>query len=254
MTGRALIGHTGFVGSHLARQGAYDAFFNSKNFREMAGKRFDHVVCAGVSAVKWWANRNPEADWEAIWALRDVLAEVRAGSFILISTVDVYPDPRGVDESSEILPLEQAYGRHRREFELFVAQRFPGAMIVRLPGLFGAGLKKNLIFDALAKRDLSGFHPDSTFQFYDLERLTADIDVARGAELETVNFAVEPVSVAAVLDALGCAEGHQPTASQPLQYDMRTIHAALWGRENPYLETASECLGRIGRFARTGAR
>jgi hypothetical protein len=249
MSGRALIGHTGFVGSHLMEQGDFDAFFNSANFRDMAGHRFDEIVCAGVSAVKWWANRNPEADWQAIADLCDVLTQVRAGHFVLISTVDVYPDPQGVDETSELSLSEQPYGRHRRLLELFVAERFPATMIARLPGLFGKRLKKNLVFDALSGRVLSGFHPDSTFQFYDLERLTGDIAVARAAGLPMINLAVEPVSVARTLAALGSAEAGSEEAPGPARYDMRTAHAKLWGRDGGYIESAGDCLARMARFA-----
>ena len=49
--------------------------------------------------------------------------------------------------------------------------RFPGALIVRLPGLFGAGLKKNLIYDFVHDNRLDLIHPDGQFQFYDLERI-----------------------------------------------------------------------------------
>ena len=37
MATRALIGHTGFVGSNLARQGAFDALYNSSNIESIAG-------------------------------------------------------------------------------------------------------------------------------------------------------------------------------------------------------------------------
>lgn len=246
---RVLIGHTGFVGANLAAQAPFDLTFNSANFRDMTGRHFGHVTCAGVQAVKWWANQNPEEDRARIAALEAVLSTVTADAFTLISTVDVYPDPRGVDEG-DVPPAEGApYGRHRREFELFVAARFAGATIVRLPGLFGRGLKKNLVFDVLAGKDLSGFDARSTFQFYHLDRLAKDIAVARAAGLGTINLAVEPVSVATVVEAMtGRAWTHR-TERPPVAYDMRTRHADLWGRTGPYVEGADETLSRIAAFA-----
>lgn len=250
MRKRALIGYTGFVGGALARQGRFDAVFNSRSIGEMAGRCFDEVVCAGVSAVKWRANSEPEADLAGVRALLDVLARVEARRFTLISTVDVYPNPVGVDEADPA-PVEgaQPYGRHRRMVELFVQNRFPGALIVRLPGLFGQGLKKNLIFDVLTGGNLLGFDARSTFQFYDLDRLTDDIERATTAGLTLANLAVEPVTVAAVMDALGAGPWTNRTERPPVNYDMRTRHAVAWGVDGPYLEAAPACLGRIATFA-----
>lgn len=252
MSARALIGHTGFVGGNLDAQGTFTDRFNSANFREMAGRHFDEVVCAGVQAVKWWANANPEADWAGIAPLLDVLDTVRADRFVLISTVDVYRAPRGVDEAT---PVEteglHPYGAHRHAVECRVRARFPDALILRLPGLFGPGLKKNLIFDVLDGRDLSGFHRDSTFQFYDLGRLSGDIARAREAGLNLVNLAVAPVRVADVVARLtGRAHDHV-TEAPPVHYDMRTRHAAHWGETGPYLQGAEACLDAIAAFAAT---
>lgn len=44
-----LIGYTGFVGGNLAAQREYQALYNSRNFKEMAGKHFSRLGCAGVS-------------------------------------------------------------------------------------------------------------------------------------------------------------------------------------------------------------
>src|SRR5438045_4212543 len=110
----ALIGHTGFVGSNLASQFSFDDYFRSTNVAEMAGRDYGLVVCAGIQAKKWWANQNPEADWFGIQTLLNVLSTVSARRFVLISTVDVYPQRSGVDEESLINPdNNHAYGKHR---------------------------------------------------------------------------------------------------------------------------------------------
>lgn len=75
---------------------------------------------------------------------------MQCDNFILISTVDVYDIKSGVDEDYIINP-EKAdyYGRNRLEFEKFVKDKFPKFTIIRLPALFGSGLKKNFIYDLL---------------------------------------------------------------------------------------------------------
>ncbi len=43
---------------------------------------FDLLVCAGVNAVKWYANLHPEEDKAAIQILMDCLSTVKAKHFI----------------------------------------------------------------------------------------------------------------------------------------------------------------------------
>lgn len=65
----ALIGYSGFVGSSLTRQQEFRYFYRSTNISEIRKKSFQTVVCAGVSALKWKANKNPEEDKRSIGAL-----------------------------------------------------------------------------------------------------------------------------------------------------------------------------------------
>src|SRR5262249_12027031 len=141
---RALIGYTGFVGGNLDRQGVFEAYFNSKNFAALAGREFDEIWCAGMQAVKWWANQNPAEDWRRIKDLLEVLETVKARNLVLISTVDVFEPPVDVDERTQ--PRSDglhAYGLHRLRAEDWVREHFPRHLVVRLPGIYGQGLKKN---------------------------------------------------------------------------------------------------------------
>src|SRR3954465_333998 len=173
----ALIGYTGFVGGNLLRQATFEGRYNSRNVDSIAGQTYDLVVCAGAPADKWKANRNPEADGKAIGRLTAALEQVNAAQVVLISTVDVYPEPFEVDEGTE-LDSERAtpYGRHRFGLEVFLAARF-NTLVVRLPGLYGEGLKKNVIHDLLHDDHQEVIHADSAYQFYGLQRLWADVQV-----------------------------------------------------------------------------
>lgn len=246
---RALIGHTGFVGSNLFRQIAFDATFNSSNIQDLANGRFDEVWCAGIQAVKWWANKNPEEDWNGIQSLLDVLASVRTGRFVLISTVDVFRQPTAVDEDTPVEVSDlHTYGQHRYQVEEWVRAHFETNIVVRLPGLFGEGLRKNVIYDFLHDNQLAMIHADAIFQFYNLERLAGDIETAVKAERPLIHLTTEPVSVRSVAKtAFGIEFDNRPTPSAP-RYDFRTRYAELWGRDIPYLESADEVLSGISAF------
>lgn len=161
----ALIGYSGFVGSTLANALQPSHRFRSTTIGEMGGKHFEHVICAGVQAKKWWANQNPDEDMEAIQRLLDVLTTVTADRFTLVSTIDVYPCPRDVDEETLIDKTgHHAHGLHRLLVEEWVKMNFENHCILRLPGLFGPGLKKNVIFDLMHDNNLENVHPDGVFQ------------------------------------------------------------------------------------------
>jgi len=140
----AIIGYTGFVGSNLVRQKEFNSFYNSKNIHSIIGKSFDLVVCSGAPAVKWLANKEPVKDRDNLQILINCLSQISAKKLILISTVDVYPLPIEVDEDTKIDQDNlHPYGKNRLELENFVKDNFD-SLIVRLPGLFGKGLKKNV--------------------------------------------------------------------------------------------------------------
>ena len=244
---RALIGHSGFVGGNLRAQARFDALFNSANVDELRGRRFELIVCAGARAEKWKANRDPAADLLEIERLLSALREVRADRFVLVSTVDVYERPAGVDES---VPADAAhpYGRHRRLLEELCAERFD-AQIARLPGLFGPGLKKNAIYDLLHHNQVEKIHPDSAYQFYDVRRLWEDLEIAHRARLGLVHFATEPV---VMREVAGLCFGRELTApaAPPARYDVRSRHAGIWGGRGGYLRDRAAVLRDLQSFVR----
>jgi nucleoside-diphosphate-sugar epimerase len=244
----ALIGHTGFVGSNLLRQHTFDACFNSKNIEQIAGRGFDLVVCCGARAEKWKANAEPHRDLENIQRLTRALEQVNARKVVLISTVDVFLDPVGVDEESPTLTAGLgAYGRNRRRLEQIVAGRFD-SLIVRLVGLYGPGLKKNVIYDFLHDNNVKAIDSRGLFQFYDVGRLWGDIELALELELTLVHLPTEPVSVADVACEGFGIDFKNEVSPAPARYDVHTRYAQLFGGSNPYVETRTETLERIATF------
>ncbi|MFM7376882.1 MAG: hypothetical protein ACKO1O_01925 [Erythrobacter sp.] len=145
-----LIGHTGFVGTALLRQTRFASCYNSVNIAAIEGQSFGTLLCAAAPGSMLEANRAPERDKAAIDALIARLERVEAERFVLISSIAVLADfAGGDDEGTAAYQQELAYGRHRRALEAFVEERFPGSLVVRLPALFGAGLRKNFLFDLL---------------------------------------------------------------------------------------------------------
>lgn len=250
----ALIGHTGFVGSSLLRQHAFGKCYRSTDIHEIRGQQFDTVVCAGVPAKKWIADRDPEADLANIQLLAEQINQIgTVENFILISTVDVYPTPVGVDEETPIdAKRATSYGRNRRWLEEFVLSRFRHANVVRLPGLVGPGLKKNIIFDLHNNNNISAIDSRGAFQFYPMVNLWRDLLVAVKHEMTVVNFSAEPISVADVaklgfnMDFAQQLEGRTPAI-----YDMHSSRAELFGGRGPYLYDRRETILAIRAYAQS---
>lgn len=244
-----LIGYTGFVGGNLASQRNYDVLINSKNFHSMERMTYDSVVCAGVPAVKWKANKEPEADLAHINELVDVLKTVKAGRFILISTIDVYSVNKDVDEDFDCHnPAHHAYGRHRLYFEDFCREQFDDLLVVRLPGLFGNGIKKNVIFDLLNDNCLEMINPESSFQYYYLKNLSDDIERAEKAGIKLINLFTEPVRTKEILDRFFPNKNVGSKPSPTAHYDMHTKYAFLREKTGPYLYTREEVLDQMDEF------
>lgn len=143
-----LVGYTGFVGSNLAAVHEFDYLINSKNIETTYGVNPDLLVYAGVRAEKFLANTAPEKDMEKIREALENIRRIAPKQLVLISTVDVYKSPVGVDEDSAMDKENlHAYGANRLWLEEQVLKEFPEAYIMRLPGLFGKKLKKNFIYD-----------------------------------------------------------------------------------------------------------
>ena len=311
MSTDAIIGHTGFVGGMLARQHGFSTHFNSSNVSDIVGREFDTLVCAAAPGSMFTANREPQRDREQINALLENLKEVRSRRFVLISSIAVLANFAGRDdEGSKAFQEELAYGRHRRALEAFVEDAFEDSLIVRLPALFGQGLRKNFIFDLLnpiptmlTEAKLEGlsavidrrmfdqlksfyapdpstgmmkldraaldddpirasleeaaitnnfaatqFHnPETTYQYYNMNRLWSDINIALQAGLRHIHLVSEPLKAARIHRRLTGRD--MPENGARLHHEeMWTRHAKLWGKSGPYIEDADTVLDQLAAF------
>lgn len=195
----AIIGYTGFVGSnlyyqileHLDYKGIVNSnikisLYNSKDINDINGKSFDICICAGVDARKWYANQYPDEDYDKIKSLFINLKSANIKNFILISTVDVY----GAEISNGVSTIygdefslndktvsKEPYGHNRYLFEQMIKNHFTEHLIIRLPAMYGYGLKKNLIYDLLNVDDetkalmIMKKHYNNVFQFFNVRYL-----------------------------------------------------------------------------------
>ena len=232
---RALIGHTGFVGSNILRQTKFDKCYNSKNIESIAGKEFDVVVCAGVSSIKWKANQNPSGDFINIQRLMDNLSRATFNKFILISTIAVYNTP-----------ADNVYGRHRLYLETFVENKFKDCLIIRLPSIFGVGMKKNPIYDLLNKDYRFLPNPESKFQYYCLDNIWSDIEVGIKNNIKYLNICTEPIKFSTILEIFGL---NMVVLNKSItQENMKTVHAKYWNKSGVYIYGKKEVLEDLKRF------
>ena len=250
----ALVGHTGFVGSNVLKQRKFDELFNSSNIEKIAGKNYDCLVCAGAPAEKWKANQEPDKDQLNIKRLIGCLSNVEVKNFILISTVDVYPKPSKVDEDS-VIHVEKlhAYGQNRHLLEQFVRNNMKKFHIVRLPGLFGCGLKKNFIYDLLHNNALDYTHNKSVFQFYDLDDLWKDIKIQMKNKLSLVNFATEPLSARELAKECFNIDFDNITPRAPARYDMWSKYSHYYSGRDKYLYTKKQIIRKLKKFIKENA-
>ena len=250
MSGSALIGFTGFVGGTLLRARQFDLLVNSKNTGDLRGKSFDLVVCAGVPAAKWLANAHPEDDRNAIAGIRDALDTAEIKELILISTIDVYCDPSAISDENNVIDASRnhPYGRHRFELERWAADRFRKTRIIRLPALFGDGLKKNVIFDLLHDNQTEKINPLSVFQWYPLWRLASDIARIRAFDIDLINLFPEPVQTAEILDAFFRAPKWGRKRIPAPAYGLRTRYSEIFGGPPGYVLDQITVLGELAGF------
>ena len=305
----ALVGYTGFVGSNLCKQISFNAMYNSKNIQDSYGKNFKLVVYAGVCAEKYLANHQPELDWKCIKDAIKNIRNIKAEKFVLISTIDVYNKPIGMDEKAQIEEESlHPYGVHRRNLEKWVEKNVPNSLIVRLPALYGENLKKNFIFDMInliptmikdekfhellqedelelekyytqqhngfykvnqlsdiGRENLKTYFKNSKFNalaftdsrneypFYNLMYLWNHIETALANGIKLLNIATEPVSAAELYEfTQGKPFENIFPGKDPVRYDIRTIHASLFGGENGYIFDKQFVLKDIKRFVDGG--
>jgi len=245
----ALIGYTGFVGSNILSQHQFDNTYNSKNIENMAGQEFDLVVSAANRSEMWKINQDPSRDLEEINKYISVISKTKIKKLVLISTVGVYDNPIGVDEDSAINEEKLTpYGANRLYLEKYCKENF-NTTVIRLPGLYGSGLKKNVIYDLIHANQVERIHKDGIYQYYNLENIWQDINIALKNRIDTLNLATPPLSNDEMArKVFGVEFTNAPINIKPAHFDMQTKHGSLFGSNNRYICSKEDEIKGILKF------
>jgi hypothetical protein len=96
------------------------------------------------------ANTNPAADMAVIENAAENIRKIEPKRLVLISTAAVLDNPIGADEDVVINAGNlKPYGYNRLRLEQICREVVADCHVIRLPALFGKGLKKNFIYDLL---------------------------------------------------------------------------------------------------------
>ena len=174
-----ILGGKGFVGSAFARlcadQGLDHTIIDRENYATLVGGSCDIFVNANGNSSKPLAAKEPVREFDAsVRSVRSSLVDFRFGTYIHLSSCDVYPDCTSPATTREDQPLDPAmqspYGFHKHLAEQCVRHAARRWIILRMGGFVGPGLKKNAIYDILHGPKL-WLDPESELQYMPTDAL-----------------------------------------------------------------------------------
>jgi hypothetical protein len=244
----ALIGYTGFIGSNLCKSINFDFKINRNNLSSLLSMNFDQIICTGLPAEKWRANMYPNEDLLNINLLINALTKVNANKFILISTVDIYDTSAICYENTSSFSLD-SYGKNRKYFEDFIMSKFSDFQIIRLPGVFGHGLKKNVIYDLINSNELHKINLSNVYQWYPIIDLHNHIDfLSNHNDIKIINLCSEPLSVEEISSHCSLNYLNIDFPNTSINYDIRSLHSHHFNSSNGYIYSKKFILDRIKNF------
>jgi nucleoside-diphosphate-sugar epimerase len=224
-----VLGGEGFLGSQLveffSKQGMKAQAIGKGNYKDLTGAEFDILVNANGNSKKFWANQNPQADFEAsVKSVENSIKDFHFQKYIYISSSDAYPDHHDPELSIESAVIDrsrlEAYGLHKLMAEDLVSQ-LTDFVILRCSAMVGPGLKKGAVKDILDQSPLF-ITSDSRLQFISTLAIGSVIEkiIQLNIRREVFNCggkgSVSPEEIAGVL---GLKAAYRPDAKQQI-YEM----------------------------------
>lgn len=176
-----ILGGRGFLGAALCAEAGRLGWevlpVGRADYDNCAGAACDLIINADGNSKKYLADRDPNLDFDlSVRSVARSLHDFRAGLYLYLSSIDVYPNKSNPSCNHEETPIApdkiSAYGFHKFLAEQIVRRSAPAWIILRLGGFVGAGLKKNSIYDMLYGQPLR-VHPDSRYQYMDTAVMAA---------------------------------------------------------------------------------
>lgn len=223
---RILIGSSGLIGKNLQTFLDFDYLYNSKNIDQFDSSPSGcDLYLSCLPATKWIVNKSPFDDLKNTMDIFYRIKDKSYNNVYLFSTIDVYnKSPLLSDES--FIPIFDSlnYGSNRYIFETLVyyGLKYQSIKIIRLPGLFGKGLKKNILFDIKNNNNINQINTNSTYQWYNLDRLSNDITLINDIDMEIINIFPEPINTLDIVQSI-LKERFIGYHGYPVEYNYKTL-------------------------------
>jgi hypothetical protein len=198
-----ILGANGFIGSHLVSVFP-DAVRITRESSLIRGK-IETLFIAAPTSRKYQVNRFPSEDLVDVNnILKLIQSSNRVENIVLVSTIDVYSNLESSSEISEC-KSELSYGGNRHFLETQLSSLGSNLKICRTGGLFGTGIKKNLMYDLVNRRTefLMNYNMESTYQWLPVDFFIKELLEFSCSDLSLKNIVGEPISVKAVVQAGG---------------------------------------------------
>jgi nucleoside-diphosphate-sugar epimerase len=222
----AIVGHNGFIGKNLSQFIDGDKY-NSKNIKTLKNKAYKTIYCCAPGATKWQINKDPESDLQNIKQMLLSLKNAITEKIVLFSTIDVHTFENKV-----------SYGGNRLFLEEQIRSIFDNALIVRLPGLFGPGLKKNTVYDLQNKR-YEFVNINTSFQWLDVRRA---IKFALKANPGIHELYPQPIETSEIIDLYFPKSKKHCKLGQRRQYEIMPS-SGYFQSKNEVLQDMGDYLG-----------
>ena len=221
----AIVGE-GLIGKRLAKFVNPTHTFNSKTLLDLPMNNYDTVYVAAPSGNRIWASENPGFDQASTGLLIRNLLVTRCNRIVLMSTGDTQVRP------------DTGYGKNRLELETAVRGRFSNHYIIRLPGLIGNDITKNILYDIKHQTEwATKINTLTKQQWYPLDNLEQDITSILSNDQREVNLVSEPILNQDIVDQF--KQSTVNTTSPGINYDL-----------GPYTYTKEEIFEAISLYLR----
>ena len=228
-----IIGAKGTVGKTLLSQYKNEEIFPHQiireNFEDSSKNYYKTLIVCCFDARKYIVDKDPFSDLENINYIYKTLKKYSAEKVILISTVDVYQTRKG-NELTLLNHNKAGYSFNRYLCELYLREVFEKTFIIRLQGLVGVNIKKNMVFDLKFDNSVEKVNRNLKIQYYPLIRLMKDLKNIINKDIKLVNLSCEPLSINDISEFIKVPNYYKTNNNLPDQsknYNVKSIYSEI---------------------------